>query len=35
VIVHPKIKIWSFTHPYVVPKLYDFLSFLEHKDIFR
>jgi len=31
-IVHPKIKILSsFTHPHVVPTLYEFLSSAEHK----
>ncbi len=32
-IVHPKIKIMSsFTHPHVVPKLYDFLYSVERKE---
>ncbi len=31
-IVHPKMKIFpSFTHPHIVPNLYKFLSYLEHK----
>jgi len=31
-ILHPKMKILSsFTHPQVVPNLYEFLSFAEHK----
>ncbi len=32
VIVHPKMKILAlFTHPQVVPNLYEFLSHAEHK----
>jgi len=32
--VHPKIKIeQSFVHPHVFRNLYDFLSYLEQKDI--
>ncbi len=32
-IVHPKMKIMSsFTHPHAVPKLYDFLYSVEHKE---
>ncbi len=30
-IVHPKMKILSFTHPQVVPNLYEFLCSVEHK----
>ncbi len=34
-IVHPKMKILSsFTHPKVVPNLYEFLSSAEHKNVF-
>ncbi len=30
-IVHPKMKILSFTHPQVVPNLFEFLCSAEHK----
>jgi len=30
-ILHPKMKILSFTHPQVVANLYEFLSSAEHK----
>ncbi len=31
-IAHPKMKMLSsFTHPHVIPNLYKFLSYVEHK----
>lgn len=33
-IVHPKMKILSFTHPDVIPKLYDILASVKQKKIF-
>ncbi len=30
--IHPKMKkLSSFTHPHVLPNLYEFLSYVEHK----
>ncbi len=34
-IVHPKIWSWSFTHPQVVPNLYEFICSAEQKDILK
>jgi len=34
-LVHPKMEILSFTHPHVVPNLYDFLSSAEHRRYFE
>ncbi len=33
VTVHPKMKIWSLTHRYLIPNLYDFLFFVTQEDI--
>jgi len=32
--VYPEIKILSFTHPYIFPNLYEFVSSVEHKRIY-